>query len=418
MNTIIESLNLTLPKSMISVEEAMDIIVSCSRDYGNEMIPSDEASGRVLAEHLHADRNLPPYDRVSMDGIAIQYKSFVEGTRQFQVKGIQAAGDQPLHLDDPADCIEIMTGAALPDSADTVIRYEDIEIKNGIAYVQLKRIKEGQNIHRAGQDATKGEVVCKAGSIIGPVTISIATSVGETSMLVKKTPKVMVVSTGNEIVEPGINAGPYQIRSSNRELVKEALKHYKINADLLHLQDERDNLTMQLSHVLNNYDVVILSGGVSKGKYDHIPSVLAELSVRNIFHKIKQKPGKPFWFGMYKDKTLVFAFPGNPVSTALCLYRYLIPWIEACLGLKSAPVFARLKEDFDVVSPLTYFLPVFLQMEGSCLKAMPIVNNGSGDFVSLEEASAFMELPAGKEKYSKNEDFPVWIFHPFLYERN
>jgi molybdopterin molybdotransferase len=418
MNTKTENLNVTFHNSMLSVQEAMDIILCCKRDYGNETCSLDEAAGRVLADDLRADRDIPPYDRVAMDGIAIQYKSFGEGNRQFRVKGIQAAGGQPLHIDNPRECIEIMTGAALPHSADTVIRYEDIEIRNGIAFVQVDNIKKGQNIHRTGKDKTMGEIVCRAGTIIDPVIISIASSVGASSLLVKKTPKVMIISTGNEIVEPGAYAGPYQIRSSNRELVKEALKSYKMNADLLHIKDEREDLTRQLSYVLNDNDVVIISGGVSKGKYDFIPTVLTELSVKNIFHKVKQKPGKPFWFGMYKERTLVFAFPGNPVSTTLCLYRYFIPWLQACLGLQTVPVFARLKEELCIASSLTYFLPVFLQMEGSCLNAIPIDNNGSGDFVSLAEASAFIELPAGIEKFSKEEDFPVWMFHPFLYNRN
>jgi molybdopterin molybdotransferase len=164
---------------MVTVAEAEQIILTQAKDYGTEYIPFDKAISRVLAEDIKADRDLPPCNRVTMDGIAINYTAFENGARSFNIKGTIAAGDIPIEIENNGQCVEIMTGAALPDSTDTVIRYEDVDIKNGIATVITEAIKNGQNLHQKGKDKKQGELVVEANQYIDAAVISMAASVGK-----------------------------------------------------------------------------------------------------------------------------------------------------------------------------------------------------------------------------------------------
>ena len=193
---------------MILVEEAEKIILSHLKDYGAESIPFENSLNRVLAEDLLTDRDLPPFDRATLDGIAINYESFEKGNQAFKIKGTQAAGESPDNINNDSECIEIMTGAALPSTVNTVIGYEDVEIKNGIATVKKPAIKKGNGIHYRGTDKRKNERIVKSGQPITPVIISIAASIGKTTLLVKKLPRVVIISSGDELVDVHVNARP------------------------------------------------------------------------------------------------------------------------------------------------------------------------------------------------------------------
>lgn len=344
---------------MVLVEEAEAIIQAQARDYGTERLPFEQALGRLLAADLKADRDLPPYNRVAMDGIAIRFSAFESGRRSFTISATQAAGDQPVELQDAAECVEIMTGAALPATADTVIRYEDLELQQGVATVLTEAVHKGQHIHWKGKDKKQHDVVAEANQLITPALVSMAAAVGATELPVKKLPKVVVVSTGDELVEVHEQPLPYQIRRSNSYMVKAALEKYGVQAELLHIPDDLAAAREQLQLCLQQYDAVILSGGVSMGKYDYVPQVLEELQVNRLFHKVRQKPGKPFWFGTHAAGALVFALPGNPVSTFVCLHRYFIPWLLASAGqVQQQKVHAVLAADLTFNPPLQYFLQI------------------------------------------------------------
>jgi molybdopterin molybdotransferase len=400
---------------MISVEEAEAIIFANKLDFGKEQVVFQIALGRVTANDLIADRDLPPYDRVTMDGIALKFDSIEKGTTSFRIKGVQAAGETCLEIEREDECIEIMTGAVLPSTCDTVIRYEDLSIENGSATITTESIKRNQNVHFKGSDRKQNDIVARQGSIVTPAVIGIAASVGALSISVKKLPAVLVISTGDELVEVSQTPGAAQIRSSNKYVIQSALKPFGINADLLHLVDDKEIVYKELSDGLSKYNVIILSGGVSKGKFDHIPEVLQQLSVKKLFHRVKQKPGKPFWFGMYDNRVPVFAFPGNPVSVFLCVYRYFIPWLKECLGISKSISSAILDDDVIFKPELNYFLPVILKTEEGRLLAFPVPNNGSGDFAAIAEAHAFLELPAERSEFKKGEVLPVWIFNPTFF---
>jgi len=397
---------------MTPVEEAEKIILAHAVNYGNEIVPFNMALGRVLAEDINADRDLPPFNRVTMDGIAIQYQAFADGIARFFVRGTQAAGDDPIAITQPDQCIEIMTGAVVPSSADTIVRYEDVEIEHGYARLLTDKIAKGQNIHVKGVDKKQGDLLLTPGSVITPAVISVLASVGEYEVRVKRIPRVVIISSGDELVEVDVRPSPTQIRRSNNYTVQAALKQAGIDAGMLHIPDDEDATIQAIQQCLHNYDVILLSGGISMGKFDYIPKALKALKVEQLFHKVKQRPGKPFWFGKHDNGVVVFAFPGNPVATFMCLTRYFFPWLQASLGLLEKPfIHAVLNRSFQFEPDLQYFLQVKLHFDvQGRLLAEPVEGNGSGDFANLADTDAFMELPSEKRKFEKGEVYRVWPF--------
>ncbi len=400
---------------MVRVEEAEKIILQQCKDFETEIISFDNCLGRVLAENIIADRDLPAFDRVTMDGIAINHEAFRNGERSFKIKATQSAGEKPIDIDADDECIEIMTGAVLPSTTDTVIPYEEIEIKDGIATVKTERPLIHQNIHSKGKDKKQNEILVEANQFITPAIIAIAATVGKTSLLVKKNPAIVIISTGDELIEIDETPTAFQIRRSNGYTLRAVLQQHGLRADIQHLPDDQKIILEKLEYSINNYDIILLTGGVSMGKFDYIPSALENLRVKKLFHKVQQRPGKPFWFGSHQNGALVFAFPGNPVSSFMCLYRYFLPWLRISWQVKTDKNFAILNENLTFKPSLQYFLQVKLQNnEKGILLASPVEGNGSGDFTNLLQTDAFMELPLEKVDFKKGEVFPIWVFKQIL----
>ncbi|HWZ13839.1 MAG TPA: molybdopterin molybdotransferase MoeA [Mucilaginibacter sp.] len=397
---------------MITVEEAEKIILAQTADYGAEIMPFEMSLGRVLAEDIKTDRDLPPFNRVTMDGIAVKYEAIENGISTFRIKATQAAGDEPVEIEDHTECVEIMTGAMLPSTADTVIRYEDLELRAGLATLVTDEVKKDQNIHPRGKDKKQHEVVAVTGQVITPALISIIASVGESEVRVKKMPRVVIVSSGDELVDVTETPSPYQIRRSNSYTLQAILKQHNVDAAQLHIPDDPAIIKKQLSNCLQNYDVLLLTGGVSMGRFDHIPKALEELNVSPLFHKVQQRPGKPFWFGKHENGALVFAFPGNPVATFMCVHRYFLPWLHAVSGQQAKPPqFAVLNKRYSFPPKLKCFLQVKLHSNEHCqLMATPVEGNGSGDFANLADADGFLELPLERTEFKRGEVFRIWPF--------
>lgn len=404
---------------MIDIQTATKIVLEHRINLTSESVPLAQSVGRVLREQLIADREFPPFHRVAMDGIAIRFSAFETGQRSFPVEGIQAAGSPALTLQDNNNCLEIMTGAVLAKNTDTIIRYEDVSIENNIATITIDTIKKGQNIHIQGTDRQIGDLIIGEEKIISPAEINTAATLGKTHLNVASLPRAAVISTGDELVEVQETPLPYQIRKSNVYAVKTSLEQWGVATEMFHLVDDKADIKTQLAKCLEEFDLVIMSGGVSKGKFDFIPAVLAELQVKKLFHRVRQKPGKPFWFGTAPNGTVVFALPGNPVSTFMCVHRYVRPWLRASLNL--APLAfpkAVLQEDFSFRPDLTYFLQVRISFhEDGTLGAWPIPGKGSGDLANLNDADGFLELPRGQEHFSKGDVFPVLIYRNLYKER-
>ena len=396
---------------MITVQEATRIVLQHILNFEEETVPLYQSNGRILRENLVADRDFPPFDRVSMDGIAICFEAFAAGQRAFPIEGMQAAGAPQQVLTQKNNCLEVMTGAILPQGADTVIRYEDIEIRDGQAVVFIEEISHRQNIHGRGTDRLRGDLIVPAGRRISPAETGVAATVGKDELKAVRLPRVAVISTGDELVEVHETPLPHQIRKSNVHTMAAVLANWGIEAQLMHLQDDREEIESTLAGCLKTYDALLLSGGVSMGKFDYVPEALERLGVRQLFHKVSQRPGKPFWFGK-GERTVVFAFPGNPVSFFMFRHLYFQPWLRAGWGLAPFETkYAVLAEDYFFKPDLTYFLQVKLNYrEDGMLTARPVTGQGSGDLANLTDTDAFMELPKERQHFKKGEVFPVCTF--------
>jgi molybdopterin molybdotransferase len=397
---------------MVSVSEAERIILGHLYKAASEKVAFTQACGRVLAEEIKADRDLPPFNRATMDGVAISFEGFEKGERKFQVEGIQAAGQAQLSLSDKKSCIEIMTGAPLPIGTDTVIPYEVISIQGKTVSLSEGKIQQGQNIHLKSSDAKQGETLLIKGVKLSPAEIALLASVGKREVLVYRTTNAAVISTGDELVEVDQIPLSHQIRKSNSYALGAALQTLGVNADSFHMKDNKEEIAQELRTILEKYELIILSGGVSKGKFDFVPEVLESLGVKKLFHGVSQRPGKPMWFGC-SSKNFVFALPGNPVSTFMCFQRYVVPWLASSLNGSLKTSMAILAKDFSFAPQLTYFLQVKLENENGRLMAYPMVGGGSGDFANLKDVDGFLQLPLEQTEFKAGASYSAYLFRLF-----
>ncbi len=373
-----------------------------------------EAHGRVLRSDLKADRDLPPFDRVTMDGFAVRSEALARGVTRFRVEATQAAGMRPFALG-PADsaCVEVMTGAVLPEGADCVVPCEDAARDGAWAVVALApgAAAPHLHVHRRGSDHKAGDVIIHAGVRLTGREIAVAAACGHPALTVTHSPKVAVVSTGDELVEVDALVGPHQIRRSNDYALRAALVQAGYpRADRFHLRDIRHEIEHMLWHILAEYDILLITGGVSKGKFDFLPSELERQGVKKVFQGVAQRPGKPFWFGLSGRLTPVFALPGNPVSAYTCLHRYVLPALDRASGLAPrARLTAALAQEVVFKPKLACLLPVRLSSGPRAeLVATPAHVGTSGDFAGLVGTDGFVELPAEVDQFPQGYLAPYW----------
>ncbi len=399
---------------MISVQEAQQLIADALIDWGDETVPLADANGRVLRSPLAADRDQPPFDRVMMDGIAFRYAEYAGGRRQFTVQQAQAAGEAAVHLLSGEHCIEIMTGAMLPEGCDCVVPVEQVSVSGGVAALQQDAQATALRfVHPRGSDYCAGDMLLQAGTRLRAPEIAIAASVGAATLSVARLPRIAVVASGDELVDVDEDVQPFQIRRSNDYAIAAALRANGFGeVGRFHVADEPGAIEQQIGSLLERFDVLVLSGGVSMGKYDYLPGVLEALSVEVRFHRVSQRPGKPMWFGMGAQRQAVFALPGNPVSALTCLHRHVLPALLARSG--AAPPRGervRLSETVTFKPPLTWFLPVeILRDDASGLSARPRPTNTSGDFAGLRLSDGFVELPAERSEFPEGFEAPYFAW--------
>ncbi|MBI5150231.1 MAG: molybdopterin molybdotransferase MoeA [Candidatus Omnitrophica bacterium] len=391
---------------MLTVKEAESIILASVKEFPCICVPLAEAFGRVSREDIFADRDLPPFDRVTMDGIAIDSGAWARGARQFPVAGVQKAGGRALSLKDRNACFEIMTGAILPQGCDCVIPVEHIVVDGGLARVSNElAVAPRLNVQPRASERKKGELLVRRGTPLFPAQIAVAAAVGKSRICVARAPAVAVIGTGDELVP--LNARtvkPFQVRESNAYALQAGLElNGYPGATRFHVRDNLKTIESRLRKVLRQFDVIILSGGVSMGKFDFVPRALGNLGVKVLFHKVRQRPGGPFWFGKTKSGKPVFALPGNPVSSHVCLYRYVLPYLRKAGGLeKTARRYVVLDEPVEIKTALTYFLPVRLTFSSDGKTgATPVFLRGSGDYAALGESDGFIELPSDTCRFAR-----------------
>jgi molybdopterin molybdotransferase len=370
-----------------------------------ESLPLTQCVGATLRENVYAERDQPPFDRVAMDGMAVDSDALRRGLTRFRLQAVQAAGVPPLKLGSGNVAIEVMTGAILPAGSDCIVPVEQFDVAEGYASLNTAVGNSPyQNVHRRGSDGRQGTLLLEAGTLLRAPEIAVAASAGMARVRVSSQPAVMIVSTGDELIEPGDPIADYQVRRSNAYAVAATLRTRgfgRVGDD--HVPDDEVLMRERLALHLTTHEVVVLSGGVSMGKFDLVPKVLLQLGVQQVFHNIAQRPGKPMWFGVGPQGQAVFGLPGNPVSTLVCLIRYVIPAIAEAMGTKRTP-----PERLALATPvtfqpsLTYFLPVAIEHDDWGRPwATPRRTNGSGDFLSLTGTDGFVELPPGPNTYPK-----------------
>jgi len=394
---------------LLTPAEAEAAIAAALAPVSQESVPLAACAGRVLRAPLRAERDAPPFDRVAMDGIAFRAG---DGRNRFRVAGVQAAGSPALRLASPGECFEVMTGAILPGGCDTVVPVEQLRIEGGEAVLlDTAQPEPWRHVHRRASDARSGDVLLTAGMRLGGPELAIAASTGLASLPVSRAPRIAVISTGDELVEPGEPILAHQVRRSNAFGLAAALTlaGYAPQATR-HLPDREDVLTASLGEALERHDVMVLSGGVSAGRFDYVPAVLGALGVRQLFHGIAQRPGRPMWFGTGPGGQAVFALPGNPVSVLVCLARYVIPALALLVGAPSrSPPRVALAQDSAFAKRLTFFLPVALgyDQQGRTL-AEPRPTGGSGDFIALAGTDGFVELTPGPANHPAGLAVPLY----------
>ena len=366
---------------MINPLEAIELLKNITIPFRTEKMPLAKTLGMNIAEKIVADRDFPPFDRVMMDGIAV--KDITAPT--WKIEGILFAGEPVKAIKKTDGALEIMTGATAPRGTEAIIKIEDLSIEKKIAtYIGKTPLEKGQHIHLQGADAPAGSVLVKKRTKIGPVEIAIAATVGKAHIEVESKPHVHIFSTGDEIVGLHETPADHQIRSSNVMMLKSVLLSKGFKANSSHLTDSAEKIKSSFDKALESNDIILLSGGVSAGKKDLIRGVLAEAGFETVFHKISQKPGRPLLVATRPDGKVVFAFPGNPISTLTCFWVYFLPWVSG-----EWPEY-QVKEIKFLPKPsaeLDQWIPV---ENGEVL-----AHNGSGDLINWSRADGLVWQKAG-----------------------
>jgi molybdopterin molybdotransferase len=402
---------------MLSPAEAEKQIFEAMPEWPREDCALEQAHGRILRAEIRADRDLPPFDRAMLDGYAFRASALAAGIRIFRVEAVQAAGAAEVSLGPRPDaCVEIMTGAVMPQGADCVVGYEDMTREGGVMTIAKSPgdIAAGHAVHRRGSDHRAGEGIVAAGTRLTGREIAVAAACGFAVVSVSCRPRIAIVATGDELVDVDVSPAPHQIRRSNDWALRAALAGGGYPGAEVHFwRDDPAEVERGLKHVLSTYGVVLFTGSVSRGKFDHLPAQLEKQGARKIFHGVAQRPGKPFWFGIGPGGAPLFALPGNPVSSYTCLHRYVLPALDRASGLASKRrLIAALSTQVRSKRQLAFLMPVRVASGPRAeLMAEPAPGNTSGDFSGLANTDGFVELPASEIDFPAGHLAP---FHPWM----
>ncbi|MFW5944838.1 MAG: gephyrin-like molybdotransferase Glp [Bacteroidota bacterium] len=382
---------------MISFDEAYLTIMENAPALRSEWILLNESLKRILAEDVKADRDMPPFYKSAVDGYACVDPQDGE---QLKVLEVIPAGSQPTKPVKPGTCSKLMTGAEIPENTNMVVMVENVEEKEG-GFVKINRTGSKSNIAEKGEDFREGEIIVSRGSIIKPQHIAVMASVGKVQPLVSKRPRVSIITTGSELVEPEDKPAPGQIRNSNAVQLESQFQDIGIHSSYEGIvRDTGPAILKVLTESIENNHLTLVTGGVSMGDYDFVPEMIEKSGVDIFFHEIAMKPGKPTIFGK-RENHLVIGLPGNPVSTFLQFELLIKPLLYRMMGTDYKPVEIKmpLGEDFrQRKSQRDSWKPV--KVKGG--KVYAVNYHGSGHIHALQEANGFICLPAGTEMFEKD----------------
>jgi molybdopterin molybdotransferase len=405
---------------MLSYQHAREIVIARVQDVARvgatESAPLREALGRVLAHEICSDRDYPPFDRAIRDGYAVRASDTGSGVR-LRCIGELKAGDQPAMFAGPGTCIQIMTGAPLPDGADAVVMIEHTTRDDEI--VQLDRaVNTGQHVVRRGTEQAAGNTVLATGTRIGFAEMAAAAQVGAATLIVNRKPQIAILSTGDEVVDFASTPSAFQIRNSNSVSLAAQVTLAGGDAVVLgNAKDSLEDLRAKISAGLTA-DTLVLSGGVSMGKYDLVEPVLREFGAEFIFESVAIRPGKPVVFALCKGKSFearakpVFGLPGNPVSTMVTFELFVRPAIQILSGVAAGHlplVEAMLTSPLSEKSGLTHFLPAKIVWSEGTPCVSTVKWQGSGDVVAMANANCFLVVPPDRERMEAGERVRVLL---------
>lgn len=423
--------------SLLTVEEALKHVLAKARPLPPATVSFDLAIGWTLAEDIAAEQDSPSHDKSMMDGYAVCAADLATGAAELEMLEEVTAGMAPTQTVVPGSCTRIMTGAPLPAGADAVVMIERTHPAStpplpptttlrsdrsaaGLPVASRIHIRDtpraGQNILRQGACYRQGELVLRRGLPIGPAEMGLLAELGRESVLVTPPPKVAILATGNELVPMGQRPGPGQIRNSNGPMLVAAAKAAGgIPLDLGIARDEPAELRAKIEQGLAEADLLVLSGGVSAGVLDLAPAVFAETGVREVFHKVRLKPGKPLWFGVEERRSrLVFGVPGNPVSSFVCFEVFVRPAIEILSGRPLSHLqrqfTARLAEDFVHRGDRPTYFPCGVERTADGWRVQLSRWIGSADLRGLAGTNALALFPAGDQSWKAGDEIEVRLF--------
>lgn len=377
---------------MITVDEAISIVLERVGLLGSETVALKDASGHVLAEPVLADIALPPFDRARMDGYAVRASDVAQAPATLRVIGEIAAGatfDRELG---PGEAIKIFTGAPVPRGADAVQKIE-VTKSDGNSIVIEEAVRPGQFITLRASEVAAGQLVAERGREIGPSVMAALASFGYAQVKVGLRPRVAVLSTGSELVDVSVKPSAAQIRNSNNYTIASYAERAGAIADILGtVADDQKATCAALLDAAEGRNVVITSGGVSMGDYDLVKAALAEIGAEIFFDKVSIRPGKPIVFA-HRDGTYFFGLPGNPVSTSVTFNVFIRPALRRMQGAREAllpTVSARLLQSIKDASSRRSYLPARLFIKDGCVVAESLKWGGSSDLVAFMNANGLI----------------------------
>lgn len=393
---------------MVSFKEALQKILSNCQLLSVKKIKTENAVGYFLSENIVSPMYLPPFNQSAMDGYAIQYKDYTSG-QSISVIGEIAAGEaNPEILINSGEAYRIYTGAPVPKGADVVVVQEKVTEQGGHIIITDTNLIKGANIRLQGSQVKPGNIAITAGIKLNAGTIGYIANMGIEHVNIFEKPKVSILVTGNELSKPGQLLGYGQIYESNSYALTAALNALSIHPiSVDYAVDNRSEISRQINNAIKNSDILLISGGISVGKYDFVGECLKEIGVENIFYKVKQKPGKPMFFGRLQNK-LVFALPGNPASVLSCFYEYVYPAIMKLQGAAEPflqKICLPISCNYVKKSGLTHFLKARIEN----YSVIPLEGQESYILSSFIHANAFIYLPEEKENIQQGEMVEVHI---------
>jgi molybdopterin molybdotransferase len=393
---------------MISVEEARQILEANTPVGSTGRLPLTQANGLILAEDVFAGISVPPFDNSAMDGYAMD---FAAGQSQWTIRGEIPAGDNYTQPVKAGEAIRIFTGSPMPAGTDTVIPQEDVGVEGDRLTYTKSGIQKGANVRTKGSQIREGQLLMKAGSTLTPGAIGLLASTGKSMVQTYAPPRVGIIVTGNELTTPGEALMPGKIYNSNAPMLEASLQQLRVSSvSTAQVSDHYASTRQMIADFIHQHDLVIISGGISVGDYDFVKRALDSLDAQTLIYKIKQRPGKPFYAGICKNKT-IFALPGNPASVLSCFNHFVKPVIKKMMGVQQVwqpDNMATLTTDVEKKKGFTFFL------KGKYHNGQVEVLQGQQSFnlIAFSEANCFIELPEDVDRIPAGTQVATHFLYP------